>query len=165
MLLPTSRTTCCLGSSLRSCNSSTETLVLCTLPFSPPFFVRESRTLSLFVWRIRSSYTLCCCAPVQISPLKPVNPVVRQIIARTAEIIGEKIRIQEEILTATASKRMEQRIMSGIPVLIVIYIELTSPGFFGILYTTLIGRMLMTVCLAVYLASCWLADYFLEIEI
>lgn len=71
-------------SSLRSCNSSTETLFLCTLPFSPPFFVRESRTLSLFVWRIRSSYTLCCCAPVQISPLKPVNPVVRQIIARTA---------------------------------------------------------------------------------
>lgn len=60
---------------------------------------------------------------------------------------------------------MEQRIMSGIPVLIVIYIELTSPGFFGILYTTLIGRMLMTVCLAVYLASCWLADYFLEIEV
>ena len=88
-----------------------------------------------------------------------------RIITRTAEIIGEKIRIQEEILTATASKRMEQRIMSGIPVLIVIYIELTSPGFFGILYTTLIGRMLMTVCLAVYLASCWLADYFLEIEV
>ena len=82
-----------------------------------------------------------------------------RIITRTAEIIGEKI------LTATASKRMEQRIMSGIPVLIVIYIELTSPGFFGILYTTLIGRMLMTVCLAVYLASCWLADYFLEIEV
>ena len=46
-----------------------------------------------------------------------------RIITRTAEIIGEKIRIQEEILTATASKRMEQRIMSGIPVLIVIYIE------------------------------------------
>ena len=88
-----------------------------------------------------------------------------RIITRTAEIIGEKIRIQEEILTATASKRMEQRIMSGIPVLIVIYIELTSPGFFGILYTTLIGRMLMTVCLAVYLASCGLADYFLEIEV
>ena len=88
-----------------------------------------------------------------------------RIITRTAEIIGEKIRIQEEILTATASKRMEQRIMSGIPVLIVIYIELTSPGFFGILYTTLVGRMLMTVCLVVYLASCWLADYFLEIEV
>lgn len=88
-----------------------------------------------------------------------------RIITRTAEIIGEKIRIQEEILTATASKRMEQRIMSGIPVLIVIYIELTSPG---VLWDSVYnadrtdaddGR------LAVYLASCWLADYFLEIEV
>lgn len=88
-----------------------------------------------------------------------------KIIARTAEIIGEKIRIQEEILTATASRRMEQRIMSVIPVLIVVYIELTSPGFFGILYTTMGGRILMTVCLGVYLVSCRMAESFLEIEI
>ena len=54
--------------------------------------------------------------------------------------------------------------MSGIPVLIVIYIEPTSPGSLGFLYTTPIGRMLMTVCLCSHLASCWLADYFLEIE-
>ena len=33
-----------------------------------------------------------------------------KIIARTAEIIGEKIRIQEEILTATASRRMERNL-------------------------------------------------------
>lgn len=53
-----------------------------------------------------------------------------RIIARTAEIIAEKIRIQEDIMTATAARRMEQRIMSAIPLLIVFYIELTSPGFF-----------------------------------
>lgn len=88
-----------------------------------------------------------------------------KIIARTAEIIGEKIRIQEEILTATASRRMEQKIMSAIPVLIVIYIELTSPGFFAILYTTMGGRLLMTVCLGIYLVSCQMAKSFLEIEI
>lgn len=88
-----------------------------------------------------------------------------KIIARTAEIIGEKIRIQEEILTATASRRMEQKIMSVIPVLIVIYIELTSPGFFGILYTTVGGRILMTICLGIYLMSCQLAKNFLEIGI
>ena len=87
-----------------------------------------------------------------------------RIIARTAEIIGEKIRIQEDILTATASRRMEQRIMSGIPVLIVFYIEFTSPGFFQVLYTTLPGRLIMTVCLFVYLASCLAAKRLLEIE-
>ena len=88
-----------------------------------------------------------------------------RIIARTAEIIGEKIRIQEEIVTATASRRMEQKIMSVIPMMIVIYIEMTSPGFFRILYTTLGGRVLMTGCLVVYLVSCQAAKRFLEIEV
>ena len=81
------------------------------------------------------------------------------------KIIGEKIRIQEEILTATASRRMEQKIMSAIPILIVVYIELTSPGFFEILYSTMGGRILMTICLGIYLVSCQLAKSFLEIEI
>lgn len=88
-----------------------------------------------------------------------------KIIARTAEIIGEKIRIQEDILTITASKRMEQRIMSGIPFLIVFFIEATSPGFFDILYETMFGRIIMTVCGGVYLLSCQAARMILEIEI
>lgn len=87
-----------------------------------------------------------------------------KIIARTAEIIGEKIRIQEDILTATASRRMEQKIMSGTPILIVFYIEFTSPGFFDVLYESVPGRLLMTVCLFVYFISCITAKRILEIE-
>jgi len=88
-----------------------------------------------------------------------------KIIARTAEIIGEKIRIQEDIMTATAAKKMEQKIMSIIPILIVFYIEFTSPGFFDILYTTFMGRVIMSLCLVVYLFACWLSKLFLEIEV
>lgn len=88
-----------------------------------------------------------------------------KIIARTAEIIGEKIRVQNDILTATASRRLEQKVMSAIPILIVFYMEITSPGFFQILYTTVIGRIIMTVCLGVYLFSCISAKRILEIEV
>lgn len=88
-----------------------------------------------------------------------------KIISRTAGIISEKIHIQEDILTATASKRLEQKLMSVIPILIVLYIDLTSPGFFDILYTTVTGRLIMTVCLMVYLAAWKTAQMFLEIEV
>jgi tight adherence protein B len=88
-----------------------------------------------------------------------------KIIAQTAEIIGEKIRVQEDILTATASRRMEQRFMRAIPILLVFYMELTSPGFFEILYTTVLGRLIMTCCLGAYLTACKIADLFLEIEV
>lgn len=88
-----------------------------------------------------------------------------KIIARTAEIIGEKIRVQEDIITATAAKRMEQKVMSVIPVLIVFYMELTSPGFFDILYTTAVGRIIMTICLAVYFGASYMARMFMEISV
>lgn len=88
-----------------------------------------------------------------------------RIIAGTADIIGEKLRLQEEIITMTAAKKFEQKLMSGVPVLITLYIELTSPGFFQVLYETLIGRALMTVCLAVYLTACYTAWKILEIEV
>ena len=52
-----------------------------------------------------------------------------RIIARTAEIIAEKIRIQEDIMTATAARRMEQRIMSAIPLLIVFISSLRPRAF------------------------------------
>lgn len=88
-----------------------------------------------------------------------------KIIAGTAGIIGEKIRIQEDILTATSSRRLEQKIMSAVPVLIVVYLEITSPDFFQILYTTVLGRMIMSACLGVYLLSCYAARKILEIEV
>ncbi len=88
-----------------------------------------------------------------------------KIISRTVNIISEKIRVHEDILTATSATRMEQQVMTVIPVLIVFYIDLTSPGFFDVLYTTMAGRTISTACLAVYLASIKIASGFLEIEV
>ncbi len=76
-----------------------------------------------------------------------------KIISRTAEIISEKIRIRQEILTNTTSRRLEQKIMSAIPFGIVFYLEATSSGFFDVLYETMIGRVIMTGCLVVYLGA------------
>ncbi len=86
-------------------------------------------------------------------------------IARTAEIISEKIRVRQDILTATTSKRLEQKIMSMIPIGIVFYLELASPGFFDVLYELMIGRVIMTGCLAVYLGAIALGRKILAIEI
>lgn len=76
-----------------------------------------------------------------------------KIIARTAEIISEKIRIRQEIMTSTTSRRLEQNIMSAIPIGIVFYLEVTSRGFFDVLYETIIGRMITTGCLLAYLGA------------
>lgn len=76
-----------------------------------------------------------------------------KIIARTADIISEKIRIQQDILTSTTSRRLEQSMMCVVPVGMVFYMEFTSPGFFTVLYETMPGRIIMTCCLLAYLGA------------
>lgn len=88
-----------------------------------------------------------------------------KIIARTAEIISEKIRIRQEILTSTTSRRLEQKIMSMVPIGIVFYMEFTSQDFFDVLYETMIGRVIMTGCLLVYLGAMVWGRKILEIVV
>lgn len=90
---------------------------------------------------------------------------VVSVITHVTHVIGGRIEVREEILNMTAEKQFEQRVMNMIPFFIVIYVDMTSPGFFGCMYTTAAGRIVMTVCLAVYIASLLMAERFLRIEI
>ena len=87
------------------------------------------------------------------------------IISQTAGIIRDKIQVQEEIHTMTAARVFEQKIMNGIPFGIILYIDLTSPGFFQTMYHTWLGRICMTVCLGVYVGAVYLAKRILDIQI
>lgn len=88
-----------------------------------------------------------------------------KIISRTTDIISEKVRIKQDILTATAGRRMEQKIMNAVPFVIVFYMEVSSPGFFDVLYTTAAGRVIMTGCLLIYLGAIVWGQKILEIEV
>lgn len=87
------------------------------------------------------------------------------IMRHTAEVIRDKMQVKEEIITLTASRQFEQRIMNLIPFFIIFYVEGTSPGFFDQMYCTGMGRGLMTLCLILYLAAFWLSERILDIEV
>lgn len=87
------------------------------------------------------------------------------VISHTASVISDKIRIKEEILTMTTAKRYEQKIMNLLPIFIVIYVDSTSPGFFTLMYTSLLGRIIMTICLLVYVLALYISNKILNIEI
>lgn len=88
-----------------------------------------------------------------------------EIINYTAGIIRDKVQVQEEIHTITASRVFEQKIMNGIPFAIILYIDLTSPGFFRVMYESAMGRIVMTACLAAYAGALVLAKKILDIEV
>ncbi|HJA94603.1 MAG TPA: hypothetical protein H9717_16075 [Candidatus Eisenbergiella merdipullorum] len=90
---------------------------------------------------------------------------MNEMIKRSAAITGDKIEISREIRTLLASRRYEQKIMNLIPFLIVAYLQLTSGGFFDVLYGNPAGILIMTACLAVYLAAFLLSGKIVDIEV
>lgn len=90
---------------------------------------------------------------------------LRGIIANTAAIIGDKQEVKREIETVISEKKLEQTIMRYIPLFIMLYISLTSKGYFESLYHNILGWIIMTAGLAVYFIACRLSDKILDIEV
>mgnify|MGYP001737679429 FL=1 len=65
----------------------------------------------------------------------------------------------------TAAKRFEQSVMNIFPLFIILYIDISSPGFFNIMYTTIIGRLCMSMGLIVYLFAMYISKSLLNIEV
>ena len=76
-----------------------------------------------------------------------------ETLQETADMIGEKISLQQEIEVLISGRLFEQRIMSVIPFLLVCYVEAGNKGFFDVLYHNPAGICIMTGCLIVYLAA------------
>lgn len=90
---------------------------------------------------------------------------MNEIIKSGVLVIEEKIEIKQEIQTLLSAKKLESRIMSVIPFFIILYIGITSKGYFDTLYQTMGGHFFMTVCLLVYLAAVFFAGKIVEIEV
>lgn len=85
-----------------------------------------------------------------------------EIIYSTTELIGQKVDVRQEIQTVLSGRRMEQNIMKGMPFGILLYIGMTSPGYFDGLYHNWQGAAIMTGCLVLYLAAVVLGDRILR---
>ncbi|MDF2943157.1 MAG: putative rane protein [Herbinix sp.] len=87
------------------------------------------------------------------------------VIKITSNIISDKIEVKREIITLIAAKRLEANIMKIIPIMILIYLSVSSPGFLNPLYHNLIGVITMTSFLLCYLGAYLLIDKIVAIEV
>lgn len=90
---------------------------------------------------------------------------ITEVLSFTADRIREGICVDKEIEVLISEKRLELRIMEAVPFLILIYLELTSVGYFDVLYEGIRGRLFMTICLLVYAAAVLLGHRITEIKV
>ena len=87
------------------------------------------------------------------------------VIRNTVSCIRQKQETIAEIETVLTGKMTEQKVMSLMPLLILLYVRLTSPEFLSGMYGNLTGRAVMTVCLLIYAVAYLWGKKIVRIEV
>ncbi|MBQ9766301.1 MAG: type II secretion system F family protein [Lachnospiraceae bacterium] len=87
-----------------------------------------------------------------------------KIITKTARMIVDKCDIEREVSTVIAAKRFEERLMLIMPAAIVLYLNISNPGFLDVMYETIQGRLIMIACLIVYAGAFVVGEKIVELK-
>ena len=87
------------------------------------------------------------------------------IIGKTVRIMREKDETEREISVILSGRKYEQRVMCIIPIGIIIYLRITSREFLSVLYHNPAGVVIMTACLAIYIASYLISAKLIDIRV
>ncbi|MCI7300152.1 type II secretion system F family protein [Ihubacter massiliensis] len=90
---------------------------------------------------------------------------LEKMLKSTTEILVDKINIEREIKTMTAQKKFEGKIISVMPLIVILFLNVFSPDYLEPLYTTLAGRMIMTIAIAGLGAAFYLTERLTDIEV
>ncbi len=88
-----------------------------------------------------------------------------EIMEWTAAVIGGRIEVEKEISVTFAARKAEQKIMNVVPFFILLYLDMTSPGFFQVLYHNISGIVIMSICLILYLLAYTMSVKMLAVEV
>lgn len=90
---------------------------------------------------------------------------VEGVCLKSASLLLDKIAFRSEVLAMTAQKKLDISLLTAMPVLMLLILNLSSFSYIAPLYSGLLGRSLMTLCLGGIAASVFLSIRITEIGI
>lgn len=90
---------------------------------------------------------------------------LEEILENTWGTFCARIDTAREIEAATAARKYEQMVMNLVPLGMILYVQAAFPDYLDVFYGNLIGRILMTACLLIYLAAFLLGERLLRVEV
>lgn len=79
-----------------------------------------------------------------------------EIIRQTTDVISDKIEVEAEMETMLSGKKMEQKVLTAVPVALLLILTRTTGDFMYPVFHTLGGRIVSTVALIMIIAgSIW----------
>lgn len=87
------------------------------------------------------------------------------VMRSTADSITEKADVQQEIDVAIASAKMEQRVLSVVPVGVLLMVRFLSPEYMENIYGDPFGIVISTISLAIFIFSAFVGTKITDIDI
>lgn len=90
---------------------------------------------------------------------------VPDIIRKSSDMIMDKMAIMKEIKVLTSQKMAEAKLISCMPLVIVVFLNLVSPGYLDSMYSTITGKLIMTVALGMIGFAYYLMNKISEVTV
>ncbi|NLD19177.1 MAG: hypothetical protein GX663_02880 [Clostridiales bacterium] len=90
---------------------------------------------------------------------------LEKIIGHTTEVLTDKMNIEREIKAVTSQKKLEGRIISLMPLVMLLMMNILSASYIAPLYETWGGRLIMTVSLAAMGYGVYLMEKLSNVEV
>lgn len=88
-----------------------------------------------------------------------------EVMRSTSNTIGEKIEVKQEIETLISGKKYEFNFMMVVPVIMVLFLTLTSGDYMAPVFGTFVGRIAMTVAIFMFGLSYLVGSKIMKIEV
>jgi tight adherence protein B len=88
-----------------------------------------------------------------------------EIIKNTSNIINDKIEIKEEINTLLASKKFEQKVLTAMPILMIVLLSVSAEDYMAPVFDKIVGRIVMTIAIAIIVLGYFLSKKIMNIKV
>ncbi len=105
--------------------------------------------ISDFAFRSQNENIIEYANMIKICSKKGGN--IREIINNTNSTLNDKRQLKRDLDVLIAEKQLEQKIMSIMPVIVLIMLDKSAPEFIAPLYTNIVGRITMTILLILFI--------------
>lgn len=88
-----------------------------------------------------------------------------EVIRTTSQMISDKIETKNEIETVITAKKFESRILTCTPIVMVAVLSSTSPEYMAPVFSTVLGKIVMTVAIVMFVISFFIGEKIMDIEV
>lgn len=88
-----------------------------------------------------------------------------EVMRSTSNTIGEKIEVKQEIHTMISGKKYEFNFMMVLPVILILFLTLTSGDYMAPVFQTIVGRLAMTAAIVTFVLAYVVGSKIMKIDI